>query len=101
MKFNDTGRSRGFGFITYSKADEVDNCQENRPHELGGKTLESKRATPRSEQGKPEAQASVKKIFIGGVNDEMEDEDIREHFSQFGRVVQVDQLKWNDTGKKR
>ena len=101
MKFNDTGRSRGFGFVTYSTAAGLDDCQANRPHELGGKTLETKRATPRSDAGKPEAQASVKKIFIGGVSDEMEDDDIRGHFEEFGKVQTVEQLKWNDTGKKR
>ena len=73
MKFNDTGRSRGFGFVTYSTAAGLDECQANRPHEINNKTLETKRATPRSDAGKPEAQVSVKKIFIGGVSDEKED----------------------------
>ena len=77
MKFNDTGRSRGFGFVTYATAAGLDECQKNRPHEINNKTLETKRATPRSDAGKPEAQVSVKKIFMGGVSDEMEDEDIR------------------------
>jgi len=101
MKFNDTGRSRGFGFVTYDKASQLDDCQAARPHDLGGKTLETKRATPRADAGKPEAQASVKKIFIGGVTDEMEDDDIRDHFEQYGRVTNIEQMRWNDTGKKR
>ena len=101
MKFNDTGRSRGFGFVTYSSAAQLDACQDARPHEIAGKVLETKRATPRSDAGKPEAQASVKKIFIGGVSDDIEDEDLRDYFDQFGRVMNVEQMKWNDTGKKR
>ena len=72
MKFNDTGRSRGFEFVTYNKSSQLDDFQAARPHEIGGKTLETKRATPRADAGKPEAQASVKKIFIGGVSNEME-----------------------------
>lgn len=79
----------------------LDCCQNNRPHNLGGKTLETKRATPRRDSGKPEAQMSVKKIFIGGLSDEMEDDDIRDYFIQFGAIMNVEQLKWNDTGKKR
>ena len=101
MKFNDTGRSRGFGFVTYDKASQLDDCQAARPHDLGGKTLETKRATPRADAGKPEAQASVRKIFIGGVTDEMEDDDIRDHFEQYGKVTNIEQMRWNDTGKKR
>ena len=101
MKFNDSGRSRGFGFVTYTEASMLDCCQNNRPHNLGGKTLETKRATPRRDSGKPEAQMSVKKIFIGGLSDEMEDDDIKDYFTQFGQIMNVEQLKWNDTGKKR
>ena len=101
MKFNDSGRSRGFGFVTYAMSAQVDECQANRPHKLGDKTLETKRATPRRESGKPEAQMSVKKMFIGGLSDEIDDDDLRDYFSQFGNVESVEQLKWNDTGKKR
>ena len=93
MKFNDTGRSRGFGFVTYDKASQLDDCQAARPHDLGGKTLETKRATPRADAGKPEAQASVRKIFIGGVTDEMEDDDIRDHFEQYGKVTNIEQYR--------
>ena len=31
----------------------------------------------------------------------MEDDDIRDYFIQFGAIMNVEQLKWNDTGKKR
>ena len=101
MKFNDSGRSRGFGFVTYATAAMLDNCQESRPHVLGDKTLETKRATPRSDSAKPESQMCVKKLFVGGVSDEMEDEDIRDYFSQYGKVINVEQLRWNESGKKR
>ena len=101
MKFNDSGRSRGFGFVTFATAAQLDDCQASRPHILGDKTLETKRATPRSDSAKPESQMSVKKLFIGGVSDEMEDEDIRDYFSLFGKVINVEQLRWNESGKKR
>ena len=39
MKFPDSGRSRGFGFITYEKSYMVDDCQRARPHEIDGKTV--------------------------------------------------------------
>jgi len=101
MKFNDSKRSRGFGFVTYATAAELDNCQASRPHVIGGKTLETKRATPKRDSGRPEAQISVKKLFVGGLSDEMDDDDLRMYFGEYGNVINVEQLKFNDTGKKR
>ena len=63
--------------------------------------VETKRATPREEFGKPEAGQTVKKIFIGGLKDDHEDEDLRQYFSQFGNVTTVTRLTEKDTGKKR
>ena len=33
--------------------------------------------------------------------DDMEDDNIGDYFGGFGRVLNVEQMKWNDTGKKR
>lgn len=41
-------RSRGFGFVTYSKMSMLDEAQSNRPHEINGRTVEPKRAVPRN-----------------------------------------------------
>lgn len=102
MKYPDSGRSRGFGFVTYAKAAQLDDCQANRPHIVTNKTLETKRATQRSnEPGKQDTHAKVKKIFLGGVTNEVEDEDIKDYFSQYGEVTMVEQKKWTETGKKR
>jgi heterogeneous nuclear ribonucleoprotein A1/A3 len=40
-------RSRGFGFITYSKSSMVDDAMANRPHKIDGREVETKRAVPR------------------------------------------------------
>lgn len=39
MKDPQTKRSRGFGFITYSRAHMVDDAQKNRPHKIDGRYL--------------------------------------------------------------
>lgn len=39
MKDNQTKRSRGFGFITYSKAHMVDDAQNARPHKIDGRLV--------------------------------------------------------------
>ena len=63
--------------------------------------VETKRATPREEFGKPEAGITVKKVFVGGLKEDMEDDDLRTYFTQFGNVVEVTRLTEKDTGKKR
>lgn len=40
-------RSRGFGFITYKAAAEIDAAQANRPHVIDSREVETKRAMPR------------------------------------------------------
>lgn len=47
MKDPVTKRSRGFGFITYSESKMVDEAMSNRPHEIDGRVVETKRAVPR------------------------------------------------------
>lgn len=47
MRDPQTKRSRGFGFITYSKANMVDAAQKARPHKVDGREVEPKRAVPR------------------------------------------------------
>ena len=47
MKDGQSGRSRGFGFVTYSQSFMVDELMKNRPHIIDGRQVEPKRATPR------------------------------------------------------
>ncbi|XP_037949476.1 ribonucleoprotein RB97D-like [Teleopsis dalmanni] len=96
-----TKRSRGFGFITYSSPTMVDKAQAARPHVIDGKTVDSKRALPRPELGKPENSTSIKKIFVGGLKEYHDEQALTEHFSQFGNVISVKVLTDKATGRKR
>ena len=109
-KFQDTGKSRGFGFVTFTSSLGVDNVQSNRPHELSGQKLDTKRNLPKTDYGHEEAR--VTKIYIGapeeeknsgtfGLNENTSDEDLEQYFGQFGAVTKVEQLVWRDSGKKR
>ena len=49
MKDPKTKRSRGFGFIAFSHSSMVDEAQENCPHKIDGRTVDTKRAVPKDE----------------------------------------------------
>ncbi|XP_076437396.1 heterogeneous nuclear ribonucleoprotein A1-like 3 isoform X2 [Babylonia areolata] len=91
-------RSRGFGFITYKDVDGIDQAQANRPHNIGGREVETKRAMPRDE---PHSQQSVKKMFVGGMKDDTSEDQVREVFSEFGDIEQIEMISDKSTGKTR
>lgn len=94
-------RSRCFGFVTYSASEEADAAMAARPHVVDGRNVELKRAVARDDAGKPEALAKVKKVFVGGLKEDIEDEDLTEYFGKFGVVEKVEIITDKDTGKKR
>ena len=55
----------------------VDNFMTQRPHTIDGRQTEPKRAMPRDEASRPEGQLTVKKLFIGGVKEEVIEDDLK------------------------
>jgi len=49
MSDRDSGRSRGFGFVTYDTDDAVDKVVEIKEHTLHGKVVETKKAVPKDD----------------------------------------------------
>ena len=43
----DTGRSKGFGFVEFSNREMLEDCLNQQPHTLDGRTVGLKRAFPR------------------------------------------------------
>ncbi|CAI9725015.1 nuclear ribonucleoprotein A3 homolog 1 isoform X1 [Octopus vulgaris] len=98
MRDPNTKWSRGFGFITYKNVNEVDEAQKNRPHSLDNREVETKRAMPRDDA---ESQATVKKMFVGGLKEDISDDQLREFFEPHGKIANIDLITDKTTGKKR
>ncbi|XP_015930280.1 RNA-binding protein squid [Parasteatoda tepidariorum] len=76
-----SGRSRGFAFVAFASRDSVDSVLHNGPHTIKGKQIEAKRAKVRP---------GIKKIFVGGIESDMTEADIRNYFEHFGKVETVE-----------
>ncbi|XP_066261741.1 RNA-binding protein squid-like [Euwallacea similis] len=74
-----TGKSKGFAFVTFGTADVVDQVLSQKEHVINGKTVDAKKA-----------KAKPGKIFVGGITSDLTDEDIKSYFSQFGNITQVE-----------
>ncbi|KAJ5718040.1 hypothetical protein N7488_003686 [Penicillium malachiteum] len=94
MRDSATGRSRGFGFLTFRDPKTV-NTVMVKEHYLDGKIIDPKRAIPRDEQEK------TSKIFVGGVSQDATEQDFKHFFMQFGRVVDATLMIDKDTGRPR
>ncbi|XP_067930357.1 heterogeneous nuclear ribonucleoprotein 87F-like isoform X2 [Watersipora subatra] len=94
MKDSQTRRSRGFGFVAFDKSECVDRLQADRPHSLGGKKVDTKRVVPKREQ-------KVNKIFLGGLRDQITEDDLNQYFSQFGAVERVETFTDKETNKRK
>ncbi|KAG2236845.1 hypothetical protein INT48_002658 [Thamnidium elegans] len=91
MRDPTTQRSRGFGFLTMKENSDIDKIVSQADHHLDGK----RRAVPRDEQDKTE------KIFVGGISPEVNEEEFREFFTQFGTVIDATLMMERDTGRPR
>ncbi|XP_055515628.1 heterogeneous nuclear ribonucleoproteins A2/B1-like isoform X6 [Leucoraja erinacea] len=94
-------RSRGFGFVTFSAAEEVDDAMAARPHKIDGRVVEPKRAVAREESGKPGAHLTVKKLFVGGIKDDTDEHHLRAYFKNYGKIESIDVITDRQSGKKR
>ncbi|XP_027200302.1 RNA-binding protein squid-like [Dermatophagoides pteronyssinus] len=82
IKYNSsTGRSRGFGFVTFINDDTVDAVLKTGPHVIKNRTVDPKR---------PKGKNGLKKIFVGGIDGDMSNDEIRTYFEQFGPIENIE-----------
>jgi heterogeneous nuclear ribonucleoprotein A1/A3 len=84
-----TGQPRGFGFVSYKDEAAVDIVLAQPSHNIDGRTVDVKRAVPRSQApantsggGRQES----KKIFVGGLSPEVTETEFNEYFAKFGTL---------------
>lgn len=87
MKNNETGRSRGFGFVTFADPSNIGTVLQNGPHSLDGRTIDPKPCNPRTLQ-KPRKGGGYK-IFLGGLPSNVTETDLRTFFGRYGKVTEV------------
>ncbi|XP_066468409.1 heterogeneous nuclear ribonucleoprotein A3 isoform X2 [Tiliqua scincoides] len=101
MRDPQTKRSRGFGFVTYSCVEEVDDAMAARPHKVDGRVVEPKRAVSREDSVKPGAHLTVKKIFVGGIKEDTEEYNLREYFEKYGKIETIEVMEDRQCRRKR
>ncbi|CAJ1335788.1 unnamed protein product [Effrenium voratum] len=94
MMDKESGRSRGFGFVTFNTSAAMD-AAVRATHTIDGTTIACKRAMRETRQGgRQDRQDSgggsgkfnVVKIFVGGLPASCDLEKLKGHFGQFGEI---------------
>ena len=117
MRHSDTGRPRGFGFVTYETAESVDAVLNVESHILDGKKIDPKRAVAREQLLSSEPSIAKQedignhdshRVFVGGLDGATNEEDVRVCFTQFcshvtgyGGVNKIEIMRNKDNGKCR
>ncbi|KAL6511637.1 hypothetical protein OROGR_021234 [Orobanche gracilis] len=117
-KDRNSGQPRGFAFVTFSESSAVERALQE-SHQILSRTVEVKRAIPRSEQqsqqlhyrgfsrnisrtnGSSNDEFRTKKIFVGGLSANLTEEEFRSYFAQFGRITDVVVMHDNITHRPR
>ncbi|XP_052202166.1 heterogeneous nuclear ribonucleoprotein 1-like [Diospyros lotus] len=113
-----TGGPRGFGFVSFAHSSSVDRALQD-SHLILERTVEVKKAIPRSEQHQNKYQNKLpnrnsrkndsrttdqfrtKKIFVGGLAPSLTEEEFKSYFEKFGRIADVVVMHDSETSRPR
>jgi len=125
VKRDPEGKSRGFAFVTFPVVSILEDCFNAQPHWIDGKQVEMRKVAPDGSSGSGGQKRSVggtkmthyggggggsgTRVFIGqapggrsrGLNDDIQDEDLRTYFERYGTVTGIAQHRWEDSGRKK
>lgn len=83
-----TGESRGFGFATYESLADLEKAIQT-DHSIRGKTFECKKVVSQEEAKLKEKMLLKRKIFVGGLDKAVDEDELAQYFNKFGIVEKV------------
>ncbi|XP_049357486.1 heterogeneous nuclear ribonucleoprotein 1 isoform X2 [Solanum verrucosum] len=86
MKERATGRSRGFGYVTFATVEDAKNAL-SKEHFLGNRMLEVKVATPKEEMRAPAKK--VTRIFVARIPPSVSEATFRGYFEKYGEITDL------------
>ncbi|KAG5241423.1 hypothetical protein OIU76_024609 [Salix suchowensis] len=86
MKERSSGRSRGFGYVTFVSAEDAKAVLSGE-HFLGKRMLEVKVATPKEEMRAPSKKAT--RIFVARIPPSVTETTFRSHFEKYGEIIDL------------
>ncbi|GAB4846977.1 hypothetical protein Ancab_025988 [Ancistrocladus abbreviatus] len=87
MKERSTGRSRGFGYVTFASVEDAKKALSSE-HVLGNRVLEVKVATPKEEMMRTSTK-KVTRIFVARVPQSVNEAAFRSHFETYGEIIDL------------
>ncbi|CAA7395741.1 unnamed protein product [Spirodela intermedia] len=100
MKERSTGRSRGFGYVTFGSAEDAKKALES-DHILGNRNLEVKIATPKEEM-RSSASKKATRIFVARIPSSVTESMFQDYFAKYGEITDIympkDQASKNHRG---
>lgn len=85
IKYTNDGKSRGFGFITFASNGSINAVLDHGPHSVNNKVIDPRKAKNRSQ-----ARSECKKIFLGGLDVNVPEKEIRAIFGKYGKIDNVE-----------
>ncbi|XP_027075049.1 RNA-binding protein Musashi homolog 2 [Coffea eugenioides] len=86
MKERSTGRSRGFGYVTFVTVEDAKAALSSE-HFLGNRMLEVKIATPKEEMRAPSKK--VTRIFVARISPSVSEAAFRSYFEKYGDITDL------------
>ncbi|XP_034690441.1 RNA-binding protein Musashi homolog 1 [Vitis riparia] len=87
MKERSTGRSRGFGYVTFASVEDAKKVLSSE-HFLGNRMLEVKVATPKEEMMRAPIK-KVTRIFVARIPDSVNEAAFRSYFETYGEITDL------------
>lgn len=104
VKDKHSKESRGFGFVNFCEKKAMKRALRGASNELfHGIKLEVKKAEPKKtlKLQKVENEAQITKMFVGGIPQDTQAEDLKEYFELYGEVLEASVIKDKKTNHPR